>query len=115
MSVINNTTGIIKDRQYSDGLKVSVEIPKGKAGKYTVIHNHPNNAPLSIEDIVTASECRSIKTMMAAAHDGKIYWLQIGDGKRLGVTNEMLSKNTIEAQILKRNWARTISKKNGDF
>lgn len=115
VSVIGNISGIIKDRQYSNGLSVSFNIPKGRAGAYTVIHNHPNNAPLSIEDIVTASECPSIKTMMAASHDGKIYWLQIGDGKRLAVTNEMLRKNAIEAQILKRDWARTISGKNGDF
>jgi len=115
VSVIGNISGIIKDRQYSDGLSVSFNIPKGRAGAYTVIHNHPNNAPLSIEDIVTASECPSIKTMMAASHDGKIYWLQIGDGKRLGVTNEMLRKNTFEAFYLKTEWARVITNNNGDF
>lgn len=115
VSVIGNISGIIKDRQYSNGLSVSFNIPKGRAGAYTVIHNHPNNAPLSIEDIVTASECPSIKTMMAASHDGKIYWLQIGDGKRLGVTNEMLRKNSIEALELKNHWARLISNNGGDF
>ena len=115
VSVIGNISGIIKDRQYSDGLSVSFNIPKGRAGAYTVIHNHPNNAPLSIEDIVTASECPSIKTMMAASHDGKIYWLQIGDGKRLGVTNEMLRKNTFEAFYLKTEWARVITNNNGAF
>ena len=115
VSVIGNISGIIKDRQYSNGLSVSFNIPKGRAGAYTVIHNHPNNAPLSIEDIVTASECPSIKTMMAASHDGKIYWLQIGDGKRLGVTNEMLRKNTFEAFYLKTEWARVITNNNGDF
>lgn len=115
VSVIGNISGIIKNRQYSNGLSVSFNIPKGRAGAYTVIHNHPNNAPLSIEDIVTASECPSIRTMMAASHDGKIYWLQIGDGKRLGVTNKMINKNTLEAQILKRDWARTITSNGGDF
>ena len=53
--------------------------------------------------------------MMAASHDGKIYWLQIGDGKRLGVTNEMLRKNTFEAFYLKTEWARVITNNNGDF
>lgn len=115
VSVIGNISGIIKDRQYSDGLSVSFNIPKGRAGAYTVIHNHPNNAPLSIEDIVTASECPSIRTMMAASHDGKIYWLQIGNGKRLDVTNEMLRKNTNEALELKNLWARFISNNGGDF
>lgn len=115
VSVIGNILGIIKDRQYSDGLSVSFNIPKGRAGAYTVIHNHPNNAPLSIEDIVTASECPSIRTMMAASHDGKIYWLQIGNGKRLDVTNEMLRKNTFEAFYLKTEWARVITNNNGDF
>lgn len=115
VSVIGNISGIIKDRQYSNGLSVSFNIPKGRAGAYTVIHNHPNNAPLSIEDIVTASECPSIRTMMAASHDGKIYWLQIGNGKRLDVTNEMLRKNTFEAFYLKTEWARVITNNNGDF
>lgn len=115
VSVISNISGVIKDRQYSNGLSVSFAIPQGKNGAYTVVHNHPNNAPLSIEDIVTASECPSIKTMMAASHDGKIYWLQIGDGKRLGVTNEMLRKNTFEAFYLKTEWARVITNNNGDF
>lgn len=115
VSVIGNISGMIKDRQYSDGLSVSFNIPKGRAGAYTVIHNHPNNAPLSIEDIVTASECPSIRTMMAASHDGKIYWLQIGNGKRLDVTNEMLRKNTFEAFYLKTEWARVITNNNGDF
>ena len=115
VSVIGNISGIIKDRQYSNGLSVSFNIPKGRAGAYTVIHNHPNNAPLSIEDIVTASECPSIRTMMAASHDGKIYWLQIGNGKRLDVTNEMLRKNTNEALELKNLWARFISNNGGDF
>ena len=115
VSVIGNISGIIKDRQYSDGLSVSFNIPKGRVGAYTVIHNHPNNAPLSIEDIVTASECPSIKTMMAASHDGKIYWLQIGDGKRLVVTNTMLNENTIEARMLKTEWARTVADNSGDF
>ena len=115
VSVISNISGVIKDRQYSNGLSVSFNIPKGRAGAYTVIHNHPNNAPLSIEDIVTASECPSIRTMMAASHDGKIYWLQIGNGKRLDVTNEMLRKNTNEALELKNLWARFISNNGGDF
>ena len=110
VSVIGNISGIIKDRQYSNGLSVSFNIPKGRAGAYTVIHNHPNNAPLSIEDIVTASECPSIRTMMAASHDGKIYWLQIGNGKRLGVTNEMLRKNSIEALELKKPLGKTYFK-----
>lgn len=115
VSIISNISGVIKDRQYSNGLSVSFAIPQGKNGAYTVVHNHPNNAPLSIDDIVTASECPSIRTMMAASHDGKIYWLQIGDGKRLDVTNEMLRKNTNEALELKNLWARLISNNGGDF
>lgn len=53
--------------------------------------------------------------MMAASHDGKIYWLQIGDGKRLDVTNAMLRDNTIEARMLKTEWARAVADNNGDF
>lgn len=115
ISVIDNVFGVIYDRESSNGLSVSFAYPKGIKGAYTVVHNHPNNAPLSIEDIVTASECKSIRTMMAVGHDGKIYWLQIGEGQRLGITNAMLNNNTNDAISLKMRWARTIARNNGDF
>lgn len=46
--------------------------------------------------------------MIAAAHDGKIYWLEIEDGERL-VFNNQMDKKSIE-----RYWQRTVKETDGD-
>jgi hypothetical protein len=50
------------------------------------IHNHPNNSSFSPADMDIACRYNSIKAMTVKAHDGTIYSLDIGQGKRYSKT-----------------------------
>lgn len=90
-------------------LEVNLKIPASIAkNQYILVHNHPNNTPLSFTDILTLNENPEIKTIIAASHDGKVYWLQIGNGKRLDITNKMLADGDIEARLIKNDWDRSV-------
>lgn len=59
-----------------------------KPNSLILVHNHPNNAPFSFDDFVSANNNPEIKTIIAAGHDGTVYKLSCGDGRRLDLSDK---------------------------
>lgn len=57
-------------------------------------HNHPQSKSFSDDDIASLLDYPQIQSMIAAGHDGTVYTLSIGDGKRLGA-DENTGENVI--------------------
>jgi len=110
-------TGIFIDKLFhkfsgtnqNNALNVDMTIPDALFdGQFVLVHNHPNNTPLSLGDIIALNEAPEISTIIAASHDGKVYWLQIGGGKRLGITGKMLAEGDAEARSIQNDWNRCV-------
>lgn len=56
---------------------------KHKENSLVLVHNHPSGGSFSADDILTISDNQQIKTIVAAGHNGTVYQLSIGDGKRV--------------------------------
>ena len=59
------------------------DFSKHKDDSLVLTHNHPHGKSFSVDDILTLSQHRQIKTIVATGHDGSVYSLSIGDGKRV--------------------------------
>ena len=119
--LIGSLTGKKYKHNHGSGGKVSFDAqsPNKVDKSFIVIHNHPNNSPLSLEDIVTASSSPEINRVIAASHDGKLYYLEIGNGTRLsdyGITIEAKKANTPEWHDFEvKKWAYYYKQCNGDY
>lgn len=100
--VTDRFSGLSPIQENTNGINVQLTLPPGKKDQYILIHNHPNNGPLSIADTLTLNNRKDIKTMIAATHDGKLYWLEIGNGKRLTYNNDM------EKRFIEMDWQRRV-------
>lgn len=78
-------------------------------------HNHPLSSSFSYDDIDTLVSATNIKTIVAGGHNGTVYRLSVGKGKRLdnsiiteyNVLMEALDKDTdkvVQALSQKYNW-----------
>ena len=56
---------------------------KYKEKSLVLVHNHPSGGSFSADDILTISDNPQINTIVAAGHNGVVYQLSIGDGKRV--------------------------------
>ena len=56
---------------------------KYKEKSLVLVHNHPSSGSFSADDILTISDNPEIKTIVVAGHNGVVYQLSIGDGKRV--------------------------------
>lgn len=86
-----------------------IDIPKGKPNSYIVVHNHGNNAAFSYKDFVLVNNNPEIKTLIAAAHNGTVFKLSVGSGKRLDLSDER------EYNYHKLVFQRGYDSKTGDF
>ena len=87
----------------------SFKIPYGKANSFILIHNHPNSAAFSFDDFVTLNDFPEIKTMIAVGHNGTVYVMSVGKGKRLDLTNKL------EYELTRNEWNRCYRDLNGDI
>lgn len=71
--------------KYAGGSKANCDIyiPEGKTNSLILIHNHGNSSPFSFGDFVTLNNCPEVKTMIAAGHNGTVFKMSVGKGKRL--------------------------------
>jgi hypothetical protein len=76
-----------------------VELPEG-TDKLIVVHNHPNSGAVSFNDLLAFNNSPEIETMIAAAHDGTVYILNIGNGIRVDVSDEK------EFAFFRNQWGR---------
>lgn len=88
-------------KHYSDSGDVG-EILLAEKQHFILIHNHPNNTPLSLSDIMALNDVENMKAIISVGHDGKICVVSIGNAKR--ATNE------IDRALLEMNFGRCIRK-----
>ena len=91
--------------------KNSLREQEKKYNKYILVHNHPNSAAFSFTDFVALNYNPEIKTMIAAGHDGTVYILSVGKGKRLILPD----KNSMEYILTQNEWDRHYRDLNGDL
>jgi hypothetical protein len=86
------------------------ELPKTKKPvKFIALHNHPNNASFSFKDITTLNNYPEIILMLAAGHDGTVYFLSVNDGKRL----DLIDRNVFN--FTKNYWQRQCRNCGGSY
>lgn len=88
-------------KHYSDSGDVG-EILLAEKRKFILVHNHPNNTPLSLSDIMALNDVDNMKAIISVGHDGKICNVNIGNAKK-AVTK-------MEIQSLKMAYQRSIAK-----
>ena len=49
---------------------------------FILVHNHPNNTPISLSDIMALNDVDKMKAIVSVGHDGKVCAVSIGNGKR---------------------------------
>lgn len=69
-------------KHYSDSGDVGGALLAEKR-KFILVHNHPNNTPLSLSDIMALNDVDNMKAIISVGHDGKICVVSIGNGKRV--------------------------------
>jgi len=70
--------------------------------EFVLVHNHPNNTPLSLSDLMALNDVGNMKAIVSVGHDGRICKVSIGDGKRF--------TGKFEIQSVKAAYARNIAK-----
>ncbi len=108
--ILSSTTGKpkIKPIQLNE-FGGSFKIPYGKFNSFILVHNHPNSVAFSFDDFVTLNDFPEIKTMVAVGHNGTVYMMSVGKGKRLDLTNKL------EYELLRNEWNRCYRDLNGDI
>ena len=84
---LNAKSGKLFKHQKLGNLGGSVELPEN-SGQFVVVHNHPNSAVFSLKDLITVNAEHMIKTMIAAGHNGAVYFLSVDAGIRLDLSDE---------------------------
>ncbi len=59
------------------------DFSKYKSDSLVLTHNHPHSKSFSVDDILTLSQYKQIKTIVATGHDGSVYSLSIDGGERV--------------------------------
>jgi len=104
--ILNSKTGKLISNTKTGDFGGKLVIPKADADSLMLVHNHPNNTSFSIEDIITLNSAPEIKTIIAAAHDGKVYKLSISDGMRVSADAEI--------KLLINKWGYYLKQTNKD-
>ena len=73
----------------TQGQGVGLPIGDCKPGSIILLHNHPNSTAFSFDDFATLNNNPEIRTIIAAGHDGTVYKLSVGNGKRLDLRSNM--------------------------
>jgi hypothetical protein len=64
------------------------DVPSVKKGEEViVVHNHPNSASFSFADFVTLNDYPEVSVMIAAGHDGTVYFMSVCGGRRLDLSD----------------------------
>ena len=53
-----------------------------KENEFILVHNHPNNTPLSLSDIMALNDVHKMKTVISVGHNGKACVVSVGSGRR---------------------------------
>lgn len=77
-------------KHYSDSGDVG-EILLAEKRKFILVHNHPNNTPLSLSDIMALNDVDNMKAIISVGHDGKACTVTMGNAKKAITTMEIRS------------------------
>lgn len=82
--------------EYKGGLTAGgmITVPDAADNSLILVHNHGNSSPFSFDDFYLMNECPQIKTMIAAGHNGIVYRLSVGSGKRLDMSRKSVYNET---------------------
>ncbi len=83
-NIVKRISGMNSSADYED-----FKFEKYEKNSLILVHNHPHSSSFSFDDILTVSQYPQIKTIIAVGHDGTVYSLSIGDGKRVDRSNYM--------------------------
>lgn len=70
--------------------------------EFILVHNHPNNTPLSLSDLMALNDVDKMKAIVSVGHNGKICSVSMGTSAK--ATNDM------EYSLLQMSYGRCISK-----
>lgn len=65
-----------------------VTIPNADDNSLILVHNHGNSSPFSFNDFYLLNECPQVKTILAVGHNGTVYKMSVGKGKRLDMSGD---------------------------
>ena len=100
----------IKLNEYgTQGKGVALPIGDCMPGSIILVHNHPNSTAFSFDDFTTLNNNPEIRTIIAAGHDGTVYRLSVGNGKRLDMSNKL------DYNYYYNRWKSIFSEGNGDI
>ena len=68
--------------------------------KFILVHNHPNNTALSLEDIMAFNNLDKMNAVISVGHDGIICKVSVGTGRKF--------KSKFEQGFLERPYARNV-------
>lgn len=88
-------------KHYSDSGDVGGTLLAEKR-KFILVHNHPNNTPLSLSDIMALNDVDNMKAIISVGHDGKACTVTMGNAKK--------SVTTMEIRSLKMAYQRNVTK-----
>ncbi len=88
-------------KHYSDSGDVG-GILLSEKHEFILIHNHPNNTPLSLSDIMALNDVDNMKAVISVGHDGKACAVSIGGGKK--------AANEFDRNLLEMSFGRCIRK-----
>ena len=97
--------------EYKGGLTSSgtITIPYAADNSLILVHNHGNSSPFSFDDFYLLNECPEIKTIIAAGHNGTVFKMSVGSGKRLDMSTESRYNE------IKQTFRRLYNFKTGDL
>lgn len=86
--LLKSFSGVLVDNKKTGayGGSISLDIDNFKENTLILVHNHPNSVAFSFADFVTLNDTPEIKTMIAVGHNGTVYKMSVGKGKRLDFT-----------------------------
>lgn len=88
---------------------ISLPINGYRKDSLILIHNHPNGTAFSFADFLTLNDCPEIQTMIAVGHNGTVYRLSVGKGRRLDI------KTKEDYNYYEKEWQRAYSLGEGDI
>ena len=68
--------------------------------KFILVHNHPNNTALSLEDIMAFNNLDKMNAVISVGHDGIICKVSVGTGRKF--------ESKFEQGFLERAYARNV-------
>lgn len=109
--LLDAKSGKIKNNQQIGyfGGKIKIPVQDVTDGCLILVHNHPNNTSFSVEDIISLNDTPEIRTILAVAHNGTVFSLSIGNGKRVA------SSQNGRYNDIKFEWQRTFRENNQDI